>query len=53
MAAGGMDLYSSLQQGINADAEAGRRLIYNRHWIEVGAGFYSVYFFVNLCSTWL
>lgn len=37
MAAGGMDLYSCLQSGINADAEAGRRLIYNRHWIEVGA----------------
>lgn len=37
MAAGGMDLYSCLQSGINADAEAGGRNIYNRHWIEVGA----------------
>eukprot|EP01105_Mastigella_eilhardi_P005572 TRINITY_DN1724_c0_g1_i10.p1 TRINITY_DN1724_c0_g1~~TRINITY_DN1724_c0_g1_i10.p1 ORF type:complete len:663 (+),score=195.26 TRINITY_DN1724_c0_g1_i10:169-2157(+) len=37
MAAGGMDLYESLRVGINADAEAGRRCIYNRHWLEVGA----------------
>jgi len=37
MAAGGMDLYQCLQTGINADNEAGRRQIYNRHWIEVGA----------------
>jgi glycogen(starch) synthase len=37
IAAGGMDLYASLHQGVNPDSEAGTRQIYNRHWIEVGA----------------
>ena len=35
--AGGVNLYDVLKQGIDAEQEAARRQIYNRHWIEVGA----------------
>jgi hypothetical protein len=37
MAAGRVDLYNKIQH-INPDEEAGNRQIYQRHWIEVGAG---------------
>lgn len=37
MSAGGMDLYNQLQH-INVDAEASKRGIYHRHWIEQRAG---------------
>jgi hypothetical protein len=39
MAAGRVDLYNKIQH-INPDEEAGNRQIYQRHWIEVGAGPY-------------
>jgi hypothetical protein len=37
MAAGRVDVYNKIQH-INPDEEAGKRQIYQRHWIEVGAG---------------
>lgn len=36
MASGRLDLYNLVKQ-TNADEEAGKRLIYHKHWIEVGA----------------
>lgn len=36
MASGDLDLYNIIQS-TNPDEEAGKRLIYHKHWIEVGA----------------